>query len=339
MKDLENPRLKGRFESMAQFQVVHTDPKLHPLNKELRDSLESAGASVVPLEGGPAEFATIAGETDAILNADFRLTADLIGALRRCRVISRLGTGVDNIDIPSATAKGILVANVPEFCTEEVANRAFTLLLACSCQLIRLDHSVREGLWRSPNIPDTVQIEGQTLGLLGFGKIARAVVPRARSFGMKVVAYDPYVSPSEMENAGASSCPFDTLLSISDFISINAPLTEATHHLVDRRALSLVKPTAIIINCARGGLIDEAALITALHDGRLAGAGLDVFEKEPPAHDNPLLKMEEVILTPHTAAHTAAALQRNRRIAVDNIVRVLKGQPLLNVVNPSVSQK
>lgn len=320
---------------MPRFQVVHTDTELHPLNKELIDSLESVGASVVPLDGGPDKFAAIAGRTDAILNADFRLTAELIGALSRCRVISRFGTGVDNIDVPAATAQGIQVANVPEFCTEEVANRAFTLLLACSCQLPRLDRSVRGGHWRSTNVPDTVQIEGQTLGLLGFGKIARAMARRSRAFGMKTVAYDPYVPPSEIDKAGASACPFDTLLSTSDFISIHAPLTQATHHVVDRRALSLVKPSAIIINCARGGLIDEAALITALHEGRLAGAGLDVFENEPPARDNPLLEMEQVILTPHTAAHTVAALQRVRRAAVENVLRILRGQPLPNAVNPA----
>ena len=273
-----------------------------------------------------------AGEADAILNADFALTADLIAALRRCRVISRFGTGVDNIDVPFAAAQGIPVTNVPEFCTQEVANRVLTLLLACACRLIQLDRSLRDGEWRSPRVPDTVQIEGQTLGLLGFGKIARAVARRACALGMKLMAYDPYVSPPEMESQGASSCSFDSLLTISDFISIHAPLTPATRHLVDVRALSLIKPTAILINCSRGGLIDEAALIAALHEGRLAGAGLDVFETEPLPSSSALLKMDQVIVTPHTAAQTAAAFQRVRHVAVDNVVRVLRGQPPLHLV-------
>ena len=227
--------------------------KLHPLSKELMDSLEEVEACVIPLVGGPEEFRAVAGEADAILNADFSLTADLIAALRRCRVISRFGTGVENIDVPFAAAQGIPVTNVPEFCTQEVANRVLTLLLACACRLIQLDRSLRDGEWRLPRVPDTVQIEGQTLGLLGFGKIARAVARRACALGMKLMAYDPYVSPSEIESQGASSCSFDSLLTISDIISIHAPLTPATRHLVDMRALSLIKPTAILINCSRGG--------------------------------------------------------------------------------------
>ena len=324
---------------MPKFKVVHTDPKLHPLNQELMASLESVGASVIPLQGGLGEFAALAGSSDALLNADFRLTANLIEALCRCRVISRIGTGVDNIDVPSATAAGISAANVPEFCTEEVANRTLALLLACSCRLVQLDRGVRAGQWRSANVPETVQVEGQTLGLVGYGRIARAVAQRARAFGMKLAAYDPYVTSAIIKAEEAVSCSLESLLSISDFISIHAPLSHATRHLIDSRALALVRPTAVLINCSRGGLIDEAALIAALEENRLAGAGLDVLETEPPAADNPLLKMEQVILTPHTAAHTAAALERVRRVAVENVVHVLKGEPLLNIVNPTVSQK
>jgi D-3-phosphoglycerate dehydrogenase len=324
---------------MPKFKVVHTDPKLHPLNTELMDSLEGVDAFVIPLAGVLEEFVAFADGADAILNADFRLTANLIATLHRCRVISRIGTGVDNIDVPSATAMGIAVANVPEFCTEEVANRTFALLLACSCRLVQLDRGVRASQWRSANVPETVQVEGQTLGLVEFGRIARAVGRRARAIGMKLAVYDPYVKPAKIEAEDAVSCSLKSLFSISDFISIHAPLTEDTRHLIDSQALALVKPTAILINCSRGGLIDEAALTAALNEGRLAGAGLDVLETEPPAPDNPLLKLEQVILTPHTAAHTAAALERVRRVAVENVVRVLRGEPILNIVNPSVGQR
>jgi D-3-phosphoglycerate dehydrogenase len=156
---------------------------------------------------------------------------------------------------------------------------------------------------------------------------------------MKLAAYDPNVTFAKLEAEGAVSCSLEFLLSISDFISIHAPLSQDTHHLIDRRALALVKPTAILINCSRGRLIDEVALTAALSEGHLAGAGLDVLETEPPAADNPRLKLEQVILTPHTAAHTAAALERVRRVAVENLLRVLRGEHLLNIVNPSVGQR
>ena len=319
---------------MFQFRVLHTDAESHPLSKEVMDSLHSVGATIVPMKGGLEGFLAAAGDADAVLNSDFRLSADRIVKLRRCRIISRMGTGVDNIDLRAAASQGILVANVPVFCTEEVANRAFTLLLACACRLIPLDRSLREGEWRSPKVPNTVQIEGQTLGLVGFGKIARAVAKRAQALGMEPAAYDPYVAPSDMEREGVKPCALDSLLSVSDFISLHPPLNDSTRHLIDREALALMKPTAILINCSRGGVIDEAALIAALQEGRLAGAGLDVFEIEPPSVDNPLLKMHQVIVTPHSAAQTESALERVRRIAVENIANALSGRPIANLVPP-----
>jgi hypothetical protein len=173
----------GRTErSTAKFLVIHTDPNLHPLDSPMQARLEDLGARIAPFWGDSDDFGMVAAEADAILNADFRITALLISLLRRCRVISRFGIGVDNIDVDAATARGIPVANVPEFCTEEVANRTFTLLLACASQLLQLDRRVREGEWRGGQLPETVQIDGQVLGLVGFGRIARAVARRGRAF-------------------------------------------------------------------------------------------------------------------------------------------------------------
>ena len=327
----------GRTErSTPKFLVIHTDPNLHPLDSPMQARLEDLGARIAPFLGDSADFGMVAAEADAILNADFRITALLISLLRRCRVISRFGIGVDNIDVDAATARGIPVANVPEFCTEEVANRTFTLLLACASQLLQLDRRVREGEWRGGQLPETVQIDGQVLGLVGFGRIARAVARRGRAFGMKVIAQDPYLTPSAIEQGGASAASFEEVLSKSDILSLHAPLTPETHHLINAETLRLVKPSAILINCARGGLIDEQALVAALRDQRLARAGLEVLEKEPPLRDNPLLSMDRVVLTPHSAAHTKKALQRVREAAVDAVVRVLKGERPLHVVNPSV---
>jgi D-3-phosphoglycerate dehydrogenase len=322
--------------SPSRFLVVHTDPDLHPLDSPMQARLADLGAQVVHFSGTHDDFLEAAADADAILNADFRITAHIITSLRRCRVISRFGIGVDNIDVEAATARGIPVANVPDFCTEEVANRAFTFLLACASQLLQLDHRVRAGEWRGGELPETVQIEGQVLGLVGFGRIARAVGRRGRAFGMKVIAHDPYLTPSAIEEGGASTASFEEVLSRSDILSLHAPLTPETHHLISAEALRLVKPSAILINCARGGLVDEQALVAALRERRLARAGLEVLEMEPPRRDNPLLNMDQVVLTPHSAAHTKKALQRVREAAVDAVVRVLKGERPLHVVNPSV---
>jgi D-3-phosphoglycerate dehydrogenase len=320
----------------SRFLVVHTDPDLHPLDSVMQARLEDLGGQVVLFSGTHGDFLEAAVDADAVLNADFRITAHIISSLHRCRVISRFGIGVDNIDVAAATARGIPVANVPDFCTEEVANRAFTLLLACASQLIRLDRRVREGEWRGGKLPETLQIEGQILGLVGFGRIARAMARRGCAFGMKVIAHDPYLTPSAIEQGGASAASFEEVLSKSDIISLHAPLTPETHHLINAEALRLVKPSAILINCARGGLIEEQALVAALREQRLARAGLEVLEMEPPGRDNPILTMDQVVLTPHSAAHTKKALQRVREAAVDAVVRVLQGERPLHVVNPSV---
>jgi len=328
------PQTHEGFRPDSKFLVIHTDSELHPLDSTLRARLEESGARIVSISGD-TDFAGAAACADAILNADFRLTAPLISRLSRCRVISRFGIGVDNIDVAAATARGIPVANVPEFCTEEVANRALTLMLACASQLLQLDRRVREGSWRAGEMPESIQIEGQVLGLVGFGRIARAVARRALAFGMKVIAHDPYLAPSNISSMGAAPASFEDVLSQSDFLSLHAPLTPETHHLINAETLRLVKPSAVLINCARGGLVDEPALVDALRNQRLARAGLEVLEEEPPSADNPILRMDQVLFTPHSAAHTKKALQRVREVAVDAVVRVLRGERLLHVVNPS----
>jgi len=324
---------------MSRFLVVHTDADIHPLGEAQRDALSQVGADLVLFRSTPDQFAAAAQDADAILNADFELTDKLIASLRRCRVIARLGTGVDNIAVEAATARGIAVANVPEFCTEEVANRAWTLLLACAAQLLRQDRSVRDGRWRALDGAYALQIEGRTLGLVGFGKIARAVARRAGAFGVHVVAYDPLVMPQAFEAEGVKPVDLDTLLRAADFISLHVPLTRETVHLLDEKRLSLMKPTAILINTARGALIDEFALEVRLREGRLAGAGLDVLEGEPPEPENPLLASDRVILTPHTAAMTVAAYERVRKAAVDAVVQVLRGERPLHLVNPEVMER
>ena len=318
----------------AQQYLVHTDSD-HPVEPEDRREFERLGAELIFIKTRE-EFLCAAPNAVAVLNSGFRLTSDLIEALAECLIISRYGSGVDNIDIAAATRRGIPVANVPVFCVEEVANRAFTLLLACSCELLQSDNSARSGVWGVHNLPYTAQIEGCILGLIGYGKIGRAVARRAKPFGLRVIAYDPLVSHQIAAADEVELHELDEVLRLADYVSIHTPLTAETFHLIDNRRLRLMKPSAFLVNTARGAVVDEIALVDALRYRRTAGAGLDVFEEEPLARSHPLFELDNVILTPHCAAHTALATQKVRRGAMDAIMLALAGQEPPHIVNPEV---
>lgn len=324
----------GRSPQNAGALVIHTD-RDQPVAPIDLERFEELGVRLVSIDSD-AEFLAAAPQAVAVLNSGFRLTAPLIQALDQCRLISRYGSGVDNIDVAAATRKGIPVANVPVFCVEEVANRCLTLLLACSCRLRLLDAATRDGVWGVQNIPLTEQIEGQILGLVGFGKIARAVASRAKSFGWRVIAHDPFVSPETAAAEGVELYDLDALLQKADYVSVHAPLTSSTRHLLGASRLRLMKASSFLVNTSRGGLIDEAALIEVLRNRRIAGAGLDVFENEPPAKDNPLFSLDNVILTPHCSSHTLRATAKVRSAAVDAVMRVLQGERPVHVVNPEL---
>jgi phosphoglycerate dehydrogenase-like enzyme len=196
-----------------------------------------------------------------------------------------------------------------------------------------LDRFTRAGQWGVDQVPHTVQIEGQVLGIIGFGKIGRSVAWRAKAFGLKVAAYDPYLEREHIVAQGAAPFELDDLLSVADFVSLHLPLSEGTFHMMDARRLAMMKPSAILINTARGAIIDESALVETLTRRRIAGAALDVFEREPPGSDHPLFALDNVVLTPHCAAHTQLATDKVRRGALDNVHRALRNQPLENVVN------
>lgn len=255
---------------------------------------------------------------------------DRIGqvVLERCpnlKVISKHGVGVDNIDLEAAKARGVVVANAPGTNTESVADMAFLLILACARNLPHLLEKVREKSWGSSVLG--VELEGKVLGIVGLGRIGRSVARRALGFGMQVVYHDPLVQDETFR-----SVSLEELFSISDFVSLHAPLTPETKHLVGERLLSLMKSSAFLINTARGELVDEEALFRFLKEGRIAGAGLDVLSFEPP-FASPLLTLPNVIVTPHVAAHTKEANIKMGRIAALNVVRVLEGkEPLYRVV-------
>ena len=234
--------------------------------------LSAIGAELRLADGPtPDAILKVARSADAILVTYAKITADIIQQLTRCRIISRFGIGVDNVDLAAATAKGIVVTKVPDYCVDEVSDHAMALLLAAVRKIPFSDTRVHGGEWKMPSVVPIHRLRGTTLGLVGFGRIPQLVVPKARAFGMQVIASDPFVPKSVMEAACVEQVAFDRLVERSDYISIHAPLTPETHHLFDAAVLGRMKPTAYVVNTARGPLIDESALVDALNAGRIAG--------------------------------------------------------------------
>jgi D-3-phosphoglycerate dehydrogenase len=267
------------------------------------------------------------------------ISARVIAELNECRVIARYGTGVDIVDVDAATRHNILVTNVPsDWCENEVADHAMALLLAVARKINVYDRATRGGKWRWQSGAPIHRLRGSVLGLLSFGAIARAIATRAAGFGMRITAHDPFVEAEEITAAGATAVSFDELVTESDCLVIQAPLTPETHHLFDERRLRSMKPTAILVNTARGPIVDDRALHRALSEGWIAGAGLDDIEEEPAKvrdwrPDNPLFGLDNVVITPHAAYYSEEAIDTVRRFAAEEVVRVLTGQPPLSPVN------
>ena len=289
--------------------------------------------------GTPAEFAQGAKDADAIITS-WGITIDqqIIEQLEKCVVIGVGSVGVDMVDIAAATRAGIVVTNVPDVFIEEVADHAMMLLLGVVRQTKQMEAMVHEGQWYKgrPLLNHTPRMMGRTLGLLGFGNVSRCMVKRAAGFGLRTIAFDPYVSELTIGEAGVEPVGFAELLQRSDYLSIHAPLNEETHHLINADALAQMQPSAIVVNTARGPIINEADLLAALQAGQLAGAGLDVLEQEPPEPDNPLLAMRNVIVTPHVASATDRMRPETRRRTGREVALVLRGRWPMSCVNPTV---
>ena len=290
----------------------------------------------------PAEFAAGVGDMDAIITSwGLRIDSQVIGALKKAVVIGVGSVGVDMVDIAAATAAGLVVTNVPDVFIEEVADHAMMLLLDVRCRTGLMSRMAREGKWYQarPILSQVPRLLGQTLGLFAFGNVARCTARRAQAFGLRVIAYDPYVSELEISGAGVEPVGFNELLERSDYLSIHAPHNEETEHAINAAALARMKPTAVVINTARGPIIDETALIEALQNGVIAGAGLDVLEQEPPSGNNPLLTMENVLVTPHIASATTRMRPETRRRVGREVALVLRGKWPMSCVNPTVLPK
>jgi len=283
-----------------------------------------------------AERREAVGDARVLIVAHAPITDDLLAAAPRLVGLVRTGIGLDTVDLEAATRHGVCVAHVPDFCHDEVADTAWALILAVARRVVEADRQVRAGVWNQSGLLPAHRLRGQTLGLVGFGNIARKVAERAAGFGVRAVAADPYVDAAVIVRAGVEPVSLDGLFSRADIISLHTPLTSQTRGLIGTAAFARMKPGAILVNTSRGPVVDEAALIEALRSGRLAGAGLDVLAKEPPAPDNPLLRMDNVVLMPHAASTTVEAIADLAQKVSRQVIQLLRGEWPTYLANPAV---
>lgn len=300
--------------------------------------LDAVDAELVPVKIAPADLVNHVAGADGLIATSAPVTAAVIEAMPNCQGIIAASIGFDHIDLAAATARGIKVANVPDFCVREVANHTMGLLLTAVRKLSMLNVATHAGSWDRTVFTPMAPIHGETLGLISFGRIARQVAKRAQAFEMDVIAYDPYVDAATAAESGVDLVPLEELLRRSDYVSVHVPRTPDTINLIGAAELAQMKPTAMIFNTGRGGVIDEAALAAALRAGKLAGAGLDVFAHEPIEPDNPLLGIETAILTPHAAGYSELSIKTVRESAAAEMARILAGEMPVNLVNPGVAR-
>lgn len=322
---------------VKQYVVGVTDHPFESLSVE-REILEKANIKVIDLNVNTINELLQAGAfCHGLINTWVNINSNIIQKLVNCKIIARYGIGVDNIDLEAATKKGIYVTNVPSYGTEEVAVHAMSLLLAMARKLHIYSKTVSAGEWDYNVAAPIHRLSQQTLGLVGFGRIARTVAAKAQIFGLKILAYDPYVDPKIMAGANVKSVDkLESMLPYCDYLSLHVPLNEFTNQLLNSETLKLMMPSAVIINTSRGKVIDEEALFNALIEKRLAGAALDVLEEEPPLRENPLIRLENVLITPHTASYSEEAIISMRKTAAEQVVKALAGDVPEHIVNKDV---
>lgn len=298
----------------------------------------------VARDRSPEAIMEVAGDADGLLVNTGLVPRKVVDVLDKCQIIVRFGVGVDAVDVEAATQRGILVCNVPDYCMDEVSDHAMALLLACARNIVIQDRLVHKGVWNAYAPPNPVHtLRGASLGLAGFGKIPRQMVAKAQSFGLNVLAYDPYIPAKAMEEMGVRSVSMEELLAESDYISVHVPLMPDTHHLFDEKAFRAMKPNAYLINTSRGGLVDTEALVKAIEKGWIAGAGLDVLEVEHGTAglsvDDPLLALDSLIISPHMAYYSEESLEELRRKGASRVAQVLEGYWPDSLVNPDVKER
>lgn len=318
------------------MKVVITDCQYPEVDTERR-IITGAGHTLETFQvKNEAELVAATRDADAIIVQYAAMTHAVIEQLENCKIIIKYGIGVNNIDCTAATEHGVYVCNVPDYGTDEVSNHAIALLFALCKKLPQLTKQLEAGEWSyAPAVP-LYRMDGATLGLVGFGRIPQLVAKKMVGFGLNIIANDPYISEEAAQAFGVTLVDFDTLCTQSDYISVHCPLTEQTTRLFNAEAFKKMKPTAFLINTARGGILDEQALIKALNSREIAGAGLDVFEQEPPNKDNPLLVMQNVVATPHTAWYSEQAIEALQKKVAEEVVNVLAGNRPWNLCNREV---
>ena len=295
-----------------------------------------ARMTALPFIGAEDEIVTRTRDADALIVAASPVTRGVMSALEGLKTVVRTGVGYDVIDVPAATELGVVVVNVPDLWVREVANHALALLLAWNRKIVTLDRQVHGGVWSSGVPGGAGSLHGETVGIVGLGNIGSAFARRVAALETTVIACDPYVDDRHFAALGVERVSLEALAERSDYVSVHTLLNAETHHLIGDDFFRRTKPTALLINTSRGPVVDEAALTRALRERRLAGAALDVWEREPVAADNPLLKMDNVIATPHAAYFSSPAVAQVPRRCGEEVARVLTGQRPLHVVNPEV---
>jgi D-3-phosphoglycerate dehydrogenase len=314
------------------YRIVVTDHDFPDL------SIESAAldGADVELRGEyartPSEVIDVAQDADALLVQYAEITREVFEALPDLQAVGRYGIGVDSIDLEAATDHGVQVVNVPDYCIEEVPTHALALLLACIRKIPSYDRAIRGGEWDWTGGKPIHRFTGSTLGLVGFGKLPQRLLELVAGFDLDVLVYDPYVDAANVEAAGAEKVTFDDLLARCKYVSIHAPLTEETRHLFDESAFEAMREDAILVNTARGPLVDIDALVDAVEAGEIAGAGLDVLPEEPP-DPTPPIDHEAIVYTPHVAWYSTESMETMRRTVTEDLLGILQGDTPLNPVN------
>ena len=322
------------------MKIVITDHRFPDVAQERRAVEASGGELVVGQTADERGLAELCKDADGVLTVRAAITKRVIAAMERCRIIVRYGIGVDTIDIPAATERGIMVANVPDYCVDEVSDHALALLLMLSRQMVPAISLAKEERWSIAKMPTLHRLRGQICGLVGCGKIGSLLAGKVAQLGMRVLIHDPYLSETRCRDMGAELVSLDAALARSDFISLHAPLNDETHHLFGDAAFAKMKSTASIINTARGGLIDEAALVAALDSGKISGAGLDVMESETAftPTGSALVNHPKIIVTPHTAWLSDEARMTLQARAIEQVLACLKGERPYGLINRELAK-
>lgn len=299
---------------------------------------QEIGVRVVPYrESDEQGFREEVKDASAIIVLDRKISAETIDALEKCQLLMALSVGYDCIDTKAATRKGIPVSNVPTYCTDDVASHTLTLLMTVSRKIHHLIRETRKGVWDYNFIRPVYTFKDKTLGIIGLGKIGRALVPKAKGLGMKTAAYDPYLAEDIFRMMDTQvKYELVELLTDSDYVSIHAPLTAETYHMIDESALGMMKQHAVLINTARGKIVDQDALYKALVGNQIGGAGIDVLDEEPPGQDNKLLSCENAVVTPHVAWYSEESFRRVMVLGMEEVAGVLSGRRPRYVVNPEI---